>query len=202
MSIPLSTSQVAALLREAFDVQNIDAAKVLHLVRARRFTDIGPGRSVRIDSTEVDGFLTDTRHVTRVEWPCELLYRLSLVALHENPIYDQDGHLMRQFAGVDYKKMDPCGRPLLKKERRAAWEGVWPVSDRVADLAASKGATLMGTVKGYVGPKQLRTITGWHRDWSCGRVWWETARPRDDVRDFVGTGVWMDVSAGQKNAWA
>lgn len=207
MKVALSSTQAIYSLNRHFGVTNITNAKLKALIETGALTDIGIGRNRKIDSDELDTFMANTRYVKRKKWPTKHLFRVSIVALREDFIHS-NGVMLRQFAGVDYAHrthphVSGKPRPLTPTENSLAWEGVWQVSDAAADKAVTKRATLFGTTKGYIGPEQVRTITGWHRTPGTRDLWWETTDPTPEVRAFVGTGLWMDVkNDGRESNWA
>lgn len=195
----LSTDQVAQMLNERFDRTTIDKRIAKALVDTHALTDVGPGRSIRVELTELETFIARTRPVTRDQWPEKWpLYRMSLLALREDEAYDQDGVLVRTHAGAHYG--DDHGLPDLMWER--AWTGLWPVSEENAEEAVEAGAIGFGTTKGYIHPTYVRQIVGHHRHEESGRVWWDTAPAPAEVMDFVGTGLWMSVEPGAESNWA
>lgn len=198
--VQLSTKQVAGELNEAFGLTSITAEKVLELVKTGVFTDVGPGRSVRVEMSEFQGFTQRTRYVTRSQWPAGYeLYRVSLIHLRPDPAWDSLTDTMRSHAGVDYS-----GRllPLSSTQRELAWTGVWEVADETADAAVRQGAVLFGTTKGYIDPRYFRVVTGYRRTVDGSQLWWTTAPAPAAIAQFVGTGLWMDVKPGRESDWA
>jgi hypothetical protein len=197
--VALSTTQVAEILGDAFARPSISPKIVKTLVEAGAFTDIGPGRSIRIDSSEVDDFVARTRPVKREDWPAHWpIFRVSLLGLHDDPIHDATGALLRRHAGADYRGRSGLSAANLE----LAWTGVWAVSDATAEEAVTREAILTGTTKGYISPRYVGQIVGFRRDWQSGRIWWETKPAPDQIRAFVGTGLWMPVKPGRESDWA
>lgn len=195
----LSTAQTAEKLNAAFGTRSITAEKVLYLVHTKALHDLGPGRSVKIDEAEIDRFTTRVRPVGREDWPSgHSLFRVSLIELREDPIYDAQGTLLRTHAGVDYS--GSSGIPLLQQV--LAWTGVWEVSEQTVQRAVQERAILFGTTKGYIDPKYVEMITGARRTPSGDRIWWETTRAPAEILRFVGTGLWMPVKPGRESDWA
>lgn len=196
-SLALSTGQVADLLGAHLG-QTVRPDTVLRLVQAGAFPNIGPGRSIRVPFADVQKFIATTRPVTPRQWPVADLFRVSLLPLHDDPIHDINGMLLRTQAGADYHPV-----PLISNlARDRAFVGVWDVADATANRAKASRATLFGTTKGYIHPYYVRQIIDWRRDHQTGRIWWETAPADPSVMHFVGTGVWMPVKPGRESDWA
>ncbi|WP_068492285.1 hypothetical protein [Pseudoclavibacter helvolus] len=195
----LSTEQTAEELNDAFGLTSITAAKVLALVRTGALTDLGPGRSVRVDMAQVHAFTASLRLVTPGEWPGDHpLFRVSLIELREDEIRDDNGVVLRTHAGVDYSNT----LAVPQTARELAWTGVWEVSDTTAQRAIAERAVLFGTTKGYINPSYVRTIVGTRRTPDGSRIWWETAPAPAEVIQFVGSGLWMPVKPGRESDWA
>lgn len=197
--ILISTTQAADELNRAFNLTSITAEKVLALVGAGAFTDLGAGRSVRIDLSEIQAFASRVRVVTPAQWPAMWpIFRVSLLGLREDKIVDANGVVLRTHAGVAYSG----GSSISSSMRELAWTGVWEVSAQNIQRAIQTGAVLFGTTKGYVDPNYVRQIVGARRTPSGSRIWWETVPAPAKVKQFVGAGLWMPVKPGRESDWA
>jgi hypothetical protein len=193
----LSTFQVAEMLCDAFGTPSIDGKKVLALTRAGALTDVGPGRSVRVELPEVEDFIERTRFVTREEWPDGWsLFRVSLLDLREDEVRDEQGAVLRTHLGADYAGESGLSPRMLD----LAWHGMWEVGDEAVRRALSGKTLLLGTTKGYIHPAYVRCIVGARRVGS--QVVWETDESPREIQDFVGTGLWMPVKQGRVSDWA
>lgn len=203
ITIPLSTQQCADTLGAHLG-RTITNRVVLNLTDTGALTDIGPGRSVRVASDELNRFVATTRYVTPDQWPADHpLYRVSLLGLHKDPVRraptskHPNGKLLREWAGADYAN----AAGLSPKMRRRAWTGVWPISEVNANRMVAEGAIIFGTTKGYIHPDYVRQVTGYERV-EQGLVYVKTRPAPAEVTAFVGDGLWMNVAPGSKNAWA
>lgn len=168
------------------------------LVQAGAFPNVGPGRSIRVELADVQQFIATTRRVDPHQWPANDLFRVSLLPLHDDPMHDITGTLLRTQAGADYHPVPP----ISNSARDRAFLGVWDVADATANRAKSTSATLFGTTKGYIHPFYVRQIIDWRRDHQSGRIWWKTIPADPSVMQFVGTGLWMPVKPGRESDWA
>lgn len=193
--VGISTSQVAELLNNAFDKHNITAEKVLHLVETGLFKNISENRSIRVELKEVESFTKSIRVVNPIDWPISSLFRVSLIGIREDEIKRQDGSILRSHAGADYSGMSGLSPKMLE----LSWTGIWEVSDTTIEETVKSETILFGTTKGYIDPRYIRKITGAHRDWETGRVWWEVEPASELVMKFIGSGLWMDVDPGRQS---
>ena len=126
--------------------------------------------------------------------------RVSLLPLRGAPPTDLRPYGIRKHAGVDFRN----ALGLNKAERRDAWTGVWPLAPRTLAYAARDSLPIIGVVRGYVGPKQARIVTGSALDLTTGYHWVETRKLNDEEREelFPGgaTGAWVMVGRGAISA--
>lgn len=194
----MTTGQTAtAMTNHLAPASPIRTKTVRDLIAAGAFPATTTGSQARINSNDLDTFLNNTRLVAPGEFPGAHVFRVSVRPMWDHEIRDASGAVLRSYAGVDYANR----RQLSKTERRAAWEGVWSVTPHVADDVTHLGATLVGSMKGYVHPRMVRTVFGWHEDDQTGRVWFDTTKPVAEIRSFVGTGVWVNIPEGHTSGW-
>lgn len=118
----------------------------------------------------------------------------SLIQLREDPIYDDQGALLRTHAGnrdgsisgltwgallrthagVDYSGSG--GIPLL--QALLPWTAVWEVSEQTAQEVIQHRSILFGTTYGYIDRDHVALIIGARRTPSGNRIWWGTMKCR------------------------
>ena len=194
MGISLTTGQVALELTELLATSEghptITGEKVLALVVGMNlFTDIGQGKQVRVDRDEVVAFGRRTRYVADPSEIASLLFRVSVVEMKPDVCHDLRGNILRTDMGVDY------ARPWLI----GGIEGVWEVSLHHANRLVAEGGHLLGTSKGYVHPEHVREVHRWEHVEGTTRRYFHTGQPAAEVRDAVGTGLWIDVPRGRES---
>lgn len=199
MSIALTTQQAAERLGEAVAHPAVAARTVHTLAETGALTDVGPGRSIRVDLDELDRFIRRIRRVDPGDWPSTWpLYRVSLVGLREDEILDEDDAVFRTHAGVNYAGTSQISPQM----RERAWLGRWLVSEENVDRAVAEGAILFGTTRGYIDPLYVAQIVGARRNPAGPGIFWEVRPAPASVAEFVGSGLWMPVKPGRENDWA
>lgn len=196
----LTSQQVADLLNHHLNITSVTAAKVWVLVKAGALTDVGPGRSIRIDSHELNRFLASLRFVTRSQWPTSApIYRVSLLEAGLGSPRTNKAGVTFAWSGADLSgKIIPS-----EAERLAAFEGVWLASEATAQEAVDQKALLVGTVKGYVHPSYVREIIAYERNTEYGlRTWFHTRPAPKKVLKWLGAGgAWINVMPGRSSDW-
>lgn len=204
MGILLTTAQVADHIQNCLagpdGYPRVTPAKVHAQLAAGLFTNVGPGRSVRIDIDEVDALLTQTRYIPDPAEIGALVLRVSVTARRPDVVYafgvdPTSAQPLRTDAGIDFPTLH--SQPLTAS--LGGFEGVWEVSDPVADRLADEDGLLLATCKGYTDPDMVQTIEEWTRCADTPRKYFFTRQAPKAVRDVVGTGVWIDVPPGRES---
>lgn len=173
----------------------ISSSKITSLLLAGLFEDHEPeGRNRRLDVDEIVDFGKSVRYVPSADAIDLLIYRVSVLPARPNPIYNADGSLLRPHAGVDYR-LDPSSAEFL-----GGFEMAWSVSADNADKCADEKALLLASHKGFVHPGCIRMITGWFPIEGSTRKGFVTEPADEDIAEFVGRGVWLDIPGGTESA--
>lgn len=85
--------------------------------------------------------------------------RVSLTALHHNPIYDTTGVLIRDHAGYDHHNTTG----LSTSSRLHAVTATWPLSIAAADRVVNDHIPIVGSIVGFVPTTTCTYATGWVR---------------------------------------
>ena len=184
---------LAAMLTNEGGTPALEARKIHALVDAGLLPNEGTGSHVRIPRSAVRDLGASTRYIADLSELGSPLYRVSVLARRESPVYDLNGNLLRSHAGVDYSLDLPADEAAL------GYESAWAESPRVLDYLVDSEALLLATCKGFVGPGNARRIVDWiDVDGSPSRNLVTEVDP--DVDDLVGAGIWIDVPAdGRQN---
>ncbi|MGM7648196.1 hypothetical protein ACSVDM_25100 [Nocardia sp. JW2] len=193
MGIALTTGQVAeeltGLLATNDRQPSITGAKVLTLVDTGLFTDIGPGKQVRVDRDEVVAVANATRYVPDPEEIADLIFRVSVIKYRDSVCHDLHNNVLRTHAGVDYANPALLG----------GVEGVWKLSLHNANRLVAERGNLLATAKGYVHPEHVREVVRWEHVAGTSRRYFHTKMASPKVREAVGSGIWIDVPPGRES---
>lgn len=174
----------------------ISGSKITSLLLAGLFEDHEPeGRNRRLDLDEVVDFGQSILYIPSADAIDLMIYRVSVLPARPNPIYDADGALVRPHMGVDYR-LDTDSSEFL-----GGFEMAWNISAENADRCADERALLLASHKGFVHPKCLRMITDWFPIEGSTRKGFVTEPADDDITDFVGRGVWLDIPGGGESGF-
>lgn len=103
---------------------------------------------------------------------------------------------VRTLMGVDFHP----STVLSPRDRRAAWTGVWPVSEPVAAQAALDEIPMLASLKGFVHRSTARRVVGYRLDNTSGRRWIVTKKLTETQRTTLfpqhAVGAWMTVEPG------
>lgn len=193
MGIALTTGQVGEELTDLLASNDghptITGSKVLALVGANLFTDIGPGKQVRVDRDEVVALAKATRYVANPDEIAGLIFRVSVIQRRPDVCRDLRGRVLRTDAGVDYASPALLG----------GIEGVWKLSLHNANRMVAERGNLLATAKGYVHPMHVREVVTWEHIVGSPRRYFHTKAASKKVRKGVGSGIWIDVPPGRES---
>lgn len=192
----------AELIGDEFEKQagvrpSVTRAKVEGLMDAGLFNDDPhSGKGALVSREAVKDVVANTTYVPDygalgLDAP---VLRVSLREEEYNPVYDEQGGLLREYSGFDYANRNG----LSEEQQRGGYEGAWSVSDRNCDLLVRENAYIVPTTKGYVRAGNIRRITGYVRD-SSGSLKYFFTKPLDESDPFYTSpdkGYWVDVPAG------
>ncbi|MBY8855361.1 hypothetical protein K7711_02620 [Nocardia sp. CA2R105] len=193
MGIALTTGQVAEELTELLATNDghptITGEKVLTLIHAGLFPNVGLGKQFRVDRDKVVALAKATRYVAHPEEVADLIFRVSVIKYRDSVCHDLDGNVLRTHAGVDYTNPALLG----------GVEGVWKLSLHNANRLVAEGGILLATAKGYVHPEHVREVVSWEHVKDTARRYFHTKVASAMVREAVGSGIWIDVPPGRES---